>query len=434
MRRLAYALYLVFIVSWFLHVGSRIPVLGDLRVDLILVVVIAGLIAASRGEAKSAVVNARTGQILTVLVAYLVVTLPFVEWPGSVLWFGIPIFVKAIVFYLFTSQLVTSERRLRYFLLVFVVCQTLRVLEPVYLHVTQGYWGSYASMADWETMVRLSGAPSDVVNPNGLAFVILTVIPFLHYLGPLSVPGWLGYVAVGPVCLYALSLTGSRSGMLGLAMVVVAIWFKSRRKVLVGVCVVLALVLAVPSLSDDFRDRYRSIFSANTRNAATARDRLSGIRSDLEVAMRRPFFGHGLSTSREANANFAGDDLPSHNLYTEVAQELGFVGLGIFLALMGAVVANVRRALGKLRRADTRSNLLLRLGDSVQVLLAMNLLFSFASYGLTSYEWYFLSGLSDVLQRMTSEPAHAEHAVDPVGGDPASVARGNTVSPCESRA
>ncbi len=401
MRTLAFALYLVFIVSWFLHVGSRIPVLGDLRVDLILVLVIAGLVAASNGEGKSVHVDAGTGKILTLLAVYVVVTLPFVEWPGSVLWFGIPAFVKAIVFYLFTSQLVTSERRLRYFLLVFVVCQTIRVLEPVYLHVTQGYWGSFASMANWERMDRLSGAPSDVVNPNGLAFVILTVIPFLHYLGPLSLAGWAAYFALVPACLYALSLTGSRSGMLGLAMVVGAIWYKSRHKVLVVMCVVLAVALAAPSLSEDLRDRYRSIFSANTRNAATVQGRLSGTQADLRVAMRRPLFGHGLGTSREANANFGAEALPSHNLYTEVAQELGFVGLGIFLALMIAIANNVRRAAAGFGKSGAENELFVRLTASIQVLLAMNLLFSFASYGLTSYEWYFLAGLASAVRSLS---------------------------------
>ena len=46
-----------------------------------------------------------------------------------------------------------------------------------------------------------------------------------------------------------------------------------------------------------------SIFSGNTRNAVTADERIDGLKIDVQVAMRRPLFGHGLGTSREANAN-----------------------------------------------------------------------------------------------------------------------------------
>ncbi len=80
--------------------------------------------------------------------------------------FGLEVYVKAIVFFFFTVRLVTTERRLQLLLLVFVLCQAFRVVEPAYLHVTTGYWGSIASMADWEYMNRLAGAPHDVVNPT----------------------------------------------------------------------------------------------------------------------------------------------------------------------------------------------------------------------------------------------------------------------------
>jgi hypothetical protein len=39
----------------------------------------------------------------------------------------------------------------------------------------------------------------------------------------------------------------------------------------------------------------------------------------------------------------------------------------------------------------------------MQVWLAMNIVFSFASYGLSSYEWYLFGGLSVVLQQLASK-------------------------------
>ena len=48
---------------------------------------------------------------------------------------------------------------------------------------------------------------------------------------------------------------------------------------------------------------------------------------------------------------------------------------------------------------------LVRLVDAMQTWLLMNTLFSFASYGLSSYEWYLFAGLSVVVRRMALQLA-----------------------------
>jgi O-antigen ligase len=402
MRRIGFGLYLAFIVSWFLHAAFRVPILGAVRIDLVLAGLITALILLGSRDSSPSPSGNRSRFFLAVLVLYVILTVPFVQWPGSVIKAGLPNFLKAVVFYFFTAQLVSSQRRLRILITVFVLAQTLRVLEPLYLHLTQGYWGSFASMANWETMNRLAGAPSDVINPNGLAFVILTVLPFWHYLAGAHAAAATAYAAVLPASLYALVLTGSRSGFLGLAVVVFGIWLKSRRKILLAAVLSLGVLMALPHVESDTADRFLSIFSANTRNAATAQSRWDGVRKDLAVAMRRPLFGHGLGTSLEANANYRATALPSHNLYAEAAQEIGFIGLGLFLAMLGSMCLSLFGTL-RLLRARGASPFVTRVANGMQVWLAMNILFSFASYGLSGYEWYLMAGLTDSIHRLSFE-------------------------------
>src|SRR5262245_20203151 len=171
MRSLAFALYLLFIVSWFLHMGTRVEALGTVRFDLLLLVAIVGLLALSGKEDEappvgpgaaslSARPDSRTRNLIVLIVAYAIVTLPFVQWPGSVIRTGLPDYIKALVFYFFTAKLVTTERRLSVFLFVFIISMTFRVIEPAYLHVTTGYWGSFATTSEG-ALDRLSGAPHD---------------------------------------------------------------------------------------------------------------------------------------------------------------------------------------------------------------------------------------------------------------------------------
>ena len=394
-------LYLAFVASWFLHLTARVPALGAVRFDLLLVCLLAALALAQPPVAR--VERSPVDRLLPLLLAYTVVTLPFVEWPGTVIRTGLPNLVKAVIFYYFSIRFIRTERDLKRFIAVFLACQTLRVLEPLYLHLTQGYWGSVAYMDGGEAaMDRLAGAPSDVVNPNGLAFVICTALPFLYFLGGLSWAGRLGFALAAPACLYALVLTGSRTGLVGLAIVYAGLLWHSRRRVLLGAAGVAAVLAVVPTLDGNTRDRYLSIVGLGAHNAATAEARWEGVASDFEVALRRPLFGHGLGTSAEANAHFAGIDQVSHNLYAEVAQELGFVGLLLVVLLIVAVFSSLAR-LRRLYGGAGGNGFMPRLMDAVQVWLAVSVLFSFASYGLSSYEWYLLAGLAVVMQQLAHQ-------------------------------
>ena len=392
-------LYLIFVVSWFLHLGTRVPVLGAIRFDLMLVVLLTVLALASRPTERTP--TTATDKLLRVLILYAILTIPFVEWPGSVLRVGIQEFIKAIVFYYFTVAFVRTESDLRKFVVVFLACQLFRILEPAYLHVTEGYWGSIASMANWEYLNRLSGAPHDVVNPNGLAFIICTVLPFLYFLSGLSRFSSLAFLSLTPVCLYALTLTGSRTGFLGLIIIFLAILAKSKKRLLLGTAGVLVLVAGLPFLSADLQDRYLSVFSAGEKNLASAEGRVAGVVDNFHVALRKPLFGHGLGTSREANANFGTEDKPAHNLYAEVAQELGFVGLIVFLLFLKSIITGFTEC-KRVFAGATGSLLLVRLLDATQVWLILNLVFSLASYGLNSYEWYLLGAFSVVMRRLVS--------------------------------
>lgn len=401
-QRVGFYLYLVFIASWFLHAGHRFPLLGAVRFDLTLVATISALCVLTAAGRASDRAEWTPSRLVLVLVGYAFVTLPFVEWPGSVLKLGFPEFVKAAVFCIFTATLATTRRALQAVLLVFVACQVFRVLEPLYLHLTEGYWGSLASMANSEFMDRLSGSPSDVVNPNGLAYVIVTSLTFMHFLAPLSKIGLLLYLAYIPLALWALMLTGSRTGLLALAIVVAGMWWRSRHKLIMAAAVVVGVAVAIPLLPADTADRYLSIFSSSAKNAATASERSAGLVSAITVAMRRPLFGHGLGTSLEANANFGAEGQPAHNLYVETAQELGLLGLPLLLGFMVALAREIG-ATARRSRDSGQSGFVPAGTDALLVFFWMNVTFSLASYGLSGYEWYLMAGISAILSQLSLE-------------------------------
>lgn len=405
-----FSLYLVLVVSWFLRIPARVEILGILRVDLLLIATLSIIAFNQRttlGSSRSAI-----DRWLTALVVYSLLALPLVEWPGSAVKIGFPNFLKAAVFYYFTRAFIRSEKQLRTFMMVFLSCQIFRVLEPLYLNLTVGYWGSRASLGGGvEFMNRLAGGPFDVVNPNGLAFIVCTVLPLLYFLSQESTTRKIVASLLSIPLLYALLLSGSRSGMIGLLIVALGIIIKSKHKTAIVATFSVATILGLGMLSGDMSDRYLSILGKSEKNQATASERWEGMRSQLQVVYRRPFFGYGLGTSAEANHHYslsgpyAGKTMPAHNIYLEVAQELGLFGLIIFLGFLYRLLQGFLAFSTRFSSSES-SRYTAQLVSAMQVWIAMSLVFSLASYGLSNYDWYLFAGLAAVLGR--SAPPLAE--------------------------
>lgn len=401
----AFRLFLVYLVSFFIHLPSRLNFLGVIRFDFILVALISFFILSAK-TTKETRLDSASKYILAIFI-YAIVTLPIVEWPGSVVNNGLVQFIKGAIFYFFTVNLVINEVRLKKVIFVFVACNLFRVIEPLALHVLTGYLGSKTYLGAGDFAGRLAGAPSDTINPNGLAFVIATITPFLHYVfSPISKKTFALYILLVPALLYTMVLTLSRSGMLALGIIAFGIWVKSKHKFALLVLGVVGILVVFSNLDPVEKDRYLSIVSDDARQSASAEGRIEGWWVDFKVAMDRPIIGHGLGTSREANWNVAGKDQISHILWAEIWQEIGLIGLVLFILYLREMIRNFFRAGSLIKSKLGTDSFLYRANQAMQVWLLMNILFSLASYGLKSFEWYFFGGLSVVLLNIAKQKVY----------------------------
>jgi putative inorganic carbon (hco3(-)) transporter len=418
---IGYYLYLVFTVSYFLHVTARIPALGAIRFDLLLNIVLIGLaflqLMGTKGRDKH-LAKPETSRRLLILCAYIIVTLPFVRWPGSVVRVGLENYLKVIVFYLFSVAFITDEKRLKNFVFVFLGCQIIRMLEPLFLHVTTGYWGSgaYSMEGGLHFTSRLAGAPSDVVNPNQFAWIIISTIPFIYFLWWKLGTGMSRKIAIGlaPPAIYALALTGSRTGLLSFIVMLIAMaWLEKKRlKSMVAIAVVIVPIVIVIGgiLSSDMLTRYRSLVDEKAAGRSTVVRRIDALVETLSFMQERAVFGHGLSTSRETNWNVGGVDQIAHNLYIEILQELGIVGLVIFLMYVYAIWKCLVSAKKTLEEDNEENRWLINFITAIQAWILMDLFYSMACFGLSSWEWYLFGGLAAVSYRLAHEKSLEQEA------------------------
>lgn len=385
-----YIVYIIFMISYFLHLSARMPFLGMIRIDMLLVVILL-VIGFTQNKSSEIATKSECEKKLQLLLITIIAITPFAEYAGSVIRQGMPNFAKSVIFFYFTIWYVTTEKKLKTFIAVFVFCQSFRILEPLYLHLTDGYWGDKASLLGGEEfMNRLAGAPSDIINSNGLAYVILTTFCFIPFIMKQNI----FYQVAAPVMalfgVYALILTGSRSGILSLIILFVYMASTSRKKIAAFIVIAILAVFTMKFMTDESRDRYASIYNKNTKNAHTSLQRYDSLVATLKICLKRPVFGYGLGTSREVNYNLGNSTVKTHNIFMEVLQELGLIGLVAFFIYIWEIYKNIF----KNRCADASNGTCSDVFKAIAALFIVTIFYGLASYGLSVYPWYFIGGLS----------------------------------------
>jgi len=394
---------LLFIISYFLHFSARFPALSAMRIDFVLGGLLLIVIFMTQLSDKWRV-SILTSRRLNIFLIYIFLSLPVVTWPGSVIRLHLIEWIKVALFYIFVISVVRTEKQLKWIMTIFLVCQTFRILEPLYLHIATGYWGDVAYTHVGGVMTglnRLSGAPFDVVNSNQLAWVIVTTLPFFFYLLWQGEIVWkVIFLATTPFFVQAMLLTGSRSGLISLVATIGCIIYygKKRLKYLIIAIVVLLPVsfFVVKNMTSGLLIRYESLVVSGIAGSDTAHGRINAWNKQFESILNNPLFGNGLGTSRETNFNvIGGSSQITHSLYIEILQETGIIGFVLFMLFVASIIKILGEAKVLLEQAGKDGkDWLYRLISATQVWVFMDLLYSFSCFGLRSWEWYFFGGVA----------------------------------------
>jgi probable O-glycosylation ligase (exosortase A-associated) len=144
-------------------------------------------------------------------------------------------------------------------------------------------------------------------------------------------------------------LTYSRGALLGIATVMVVIVVKTRHKVLAGVALVLAAMAVLSFAPAKWQQRMDNFFVGKLDQSA--HQRLVSWKFAWNVAEAYPITGGGMQCfTPEMFARFSKEQLPGgglssgpHSIYFQMLGEQGFVGLGLFLTLVGACLLSLRK-------------------------------------------------------------------------------------------
>ena len=183
------------------------------------------------------------------------------------------------------------------------------------------------------------GPPNSYIAANNaIGMALLMVIPLLRYLQLQVSANWVKWSLVLAMLLSSFAVLGthSRGALLGAAAMAIAIWFKSRRKVVVGIGLVISAGIALSLFPQEWWDRMRTIESYDQDTSANVR--LEMWQFAIDIANDNLLFGGGFEVWGEKwlhqKYDVAVDYAASvHSIYFQVLGEHGYIGLITYLLI-----------------------------------------------------------------------------------------------------
>jgi probable O-glycosylation ligase (exosortase A-associated) len=291
----------------------------------------------------------------------------------------------------------------------------------------------------------VTGAGNQVLGPRGsfiagnteIGLALNMVLPMLLFLRRDEPRPWLRHVLriVFVFSIVAILITYSRGALVGLAVVLPLMFLKSRAKFIVLPLALILALFAQPLMQavmpQQWLERMGTIGSYDQDRSA--RMRMNSWYVSYRIALDHPFLGGGFRPfSRDVYLSYTPDEelnskQDAHSIYFQVMAEHGFVGLGLYLALVLSTLITLRQVM-RHTRSDPNRLPLHNMAQMVEVSLAAYLV-SGAFLSMSYFDLFFhLVAIAAILKVLVSEAspqavAASQHASVAVPSWPPMVTR-----------
>jgi len=260
-------------------------------------------------------------------------------------WLAWQEFAKIQVMVFMTLILVNTRQRMHWLVWVIVISLGFYGLKGGIFTLLKG--GNY----------HVYGPPgSFIADNNDLALALCMTLPLMRYLQfqasrkAVRVAFGLAMILTGVAVLG----TYSRGGMIALAVVSVALFLKSRRRLAIVTVVVLLGFTAIHFMPAQWIERMNTL--QHPEQTDTGETRIQSWQFAINVALHRPIVGGGFGVSESVVwwKRFGPEGTIKravHSIYFRVLGEQGFLGLILFIALLVASWVSCNRVRKKTRHS-----------------------------------------------------------------------------------
>lgn len=330
--------FLAFVVVRYIHLGARRDILGTIRFEFLVGIIV---IAMATSELAKRQPNVGSSKYLLMSIVALfgciLIQVPFAADPAWAQHMFNDKVIKFAFLTYFMVVMIESPSRLFWFLAIFLFSCFYITLEAVEGLISGGLvWQS-------QGIQRLHGAVPLYRHPNSLAGVAMGTLPFVvflffHVRHRIFQLGLLATASASMVCVV---YSGSRTAYLGLIGFVLFWWSQSQRKgrfLLYLLVVGSAFIAIVPQ---EYIERFESI-TGKEKAGNSKGSRILIMQDAITIFIENPL-GVGVSSFPAVRIKRFGRFQDTHNLYLEVATNLGIQGFIVFLVLVATMLYEFRR-------------------------------------------------------------------------------------------
>ncbi len=320
-------------------------------------------------------------------------------------------YVKGIVLVILVVQILNRPERFRGFVWLYITMMAYLAISGVIAYMT----GNVIVAQGIERIQSLTSAGGD---PNSLATSIDISLPFVLILISRAKTLWLRGVLVmfAGFMAYAVILSGSRGGLLGLLVGMFLLWLTSKKKITYGAIAVVVIFGAASLMPKQYIERYSTIasYAEGGEVDASTQGRYDAWEAGWNMFTDHPIMGVGANTFGWAHAEmyspqFQRSSLKAHSMYFQIIAELGLVGVLSFVTLLVMVVLynlRIQKILKRIGGEDAEWYL----GVSRAIVISIFVLCFTAIFGhsLYRFHWLFVGALTVAMYRIAILRVHSE--------------------------
>lgn len=342
-------------------------VLGAWHLERIymIVTIVAWAIMADKSWIRNRVNVALAGLVGAILVSYALSPYRDAgEWPVMET-------LRVGVFYLLLMSCIHDERRLKFIITAYVTA--------VGLYLAHSLWEYGHGRHVWRMGTqRMIGVDATMSDPNSFAGTLMYALPMVWPLWH-ELRGWRKglLMAFTGALIVSVLLTGSRTGLLGLAVLGGTLLVVSSRRVVWGLAFAAVVPMLWIMLPEDRQMRFKTMLDPTVGPAnaqESAQSRVDYFWRSVDLWQDRIATGYGPGAFPVASHT----KMQAHTLYGQLMAETGLIGIIAFAGLLAAFVLNARdfRRLDRgipWRQREFTSQLSLAVMAGVLVLLVMGI-------------------------------------------------------------
>lgn len=381
---------LALLAVYIIQPGELYPVLAMLHLERVLAIVVIISFFAHGNKLRFP----RLTIYFLMFYAVMLLSIPTAFWPMNSALACLQ-FLEVVVFHMLIVSLLTTEERIKQFIVLMVVLTGWLAATSLILYRS----GVREVHMHVERATGLTSSGGDA-NTLGITLVIAMPLEFLM-MRKANSKGirWTGF-AIFAISVITVLITGSRTSFIAMFAVLIMLMMRNAKNLKYIPVFALLVPIVWLALPQQYKARYETV--ENLKNDDSYQNRLLSWQGGIQMFLHNPLTGVGPDNYTTANGEQywpeAGPKrwLNAHSLYFKLLGELGLLGVFTFgLYLIGLIVKNMKLMKELPRRI--RSPLVQQLPGYSNICLFALLLTGYTAHNLYRSTWFTLGAITGAI-------------------------------------